>query len=142
LALIGAHINGLLTASGALSIALCGSTIGGPLSVSGSTGFVRIGAGVDDPGVSCGPDSIQGALSLSGNKGGVEVEGARIGGPFSVTNNTAGPTAGADSTAPEIEGNTIGGPLGCSGNTPAPTSDGYPNTASGPKSGQCSVAGM
>jgi hexosaminidase len=110
--------------------------------VSGSTGLVRIGAGLDDPGVSCGADIIQGTLSLSGNKGGVEVEGASVGGPLTVTNNTAGPTAGADSTAPEIEGNTIAGPLGCAGNTPAPTSDGHPNTASGPKSGQCSVAGM
>jgi hypothetical protein len=142
LALVGAHINGPLKASGAASIVLCGSTVGGPLAVSGSTGLVRIGAGLDDPGVSCGPDSIQGALSLSGNKGGVEVEGANIAGPLTLTNNTAGPTAGADSTAPEIEGNTIAGTLGCSGDSPAPASDGYPNTATGPKSGQCSVAGM
>jgi len=111
------------------------------VSVSGTTGFVRIGGGSDDPGVSCTSDTLQGPLTLNGNRGGVEVEGARIAGPLSLTN-TSGPNSSGDSAAPELEGNTIGGPLSCSGNTPPPTSDGHPNTVSGPKSGQCGVPGL
>src|SRR2546428_2996870 len=42
----------------------------------GRTGFVRLGSGADDAGVSCAADRLQGPLRLSGNKGGVEVEGA------------------------------------------------------------------
>ncbi len=133
--------NGPLRASGAVAVALCGSAVNGPVSVSGTTGFVRIGGGSDDPGVSCTGATLQGPLALSGNKGGVEVEDAKASGLLSLTN-TMGAAPGEDSAAPELEGNTIGGPLSCSGNTPAPTSDGRPNTVSGPKSGQCSVPGM
>ncbi len=140
-ALMGAHVNGPLRVSGAVAVALCGSTVNGVVSISESTGFVRIGGGTDDPGVSCTGNTLQSSVALNGNKGGVEVEGAKVSGPLSLTN-TSGADPNGDSAAPELEGNTIGGSLSCSGNTPPPTSDGQPNTVSGPKLGQCNVPGM
>jgi hexosaminidase len=60
----------------------------------------------------------------------VTIDGATVTGPLSLQNNKV-------ATAPIVTGNHIGGPLSCARNSPAPSNDGLPNTASGPKSGQC-----
>jgi hexosaminidase len=68
-------------------------------------------------------------VKVSGSTGQVTIDGTTIAGPLVVQNNT-GSTVVSD--------NHISGPLSCTGNSPAPTNAGHPNTASGPKSGQCS----
>ena len=67
-------------------------------------------------------------MTVSGSAGQVTIDGATVGGPLVLQNNTG-------STI--VSGNHISGPLSCAGNSPAPTNAGQPNTASGPKSGQC-----
>jgi hexosaminidase len=69
-------------------------------------------------------------VKVSGSVGQVTIDGATIGGPLAVQNNTG-------STV--VSGNHISGPLSCTGNSPAPTNAGRPNSVSGPKSGQCST---
>jgi hypothetical protein len=130
-------ISGPLISIGASALTVCGTTVSGPVSAQNTTGTLLLGGGPDastEPtdAAPCPANTFQGPVGLSGNRGPVELGGSHVTGPVSLTNNSSpGP-------APEVEANTIGGPLTCSGNSPAPTNDGYPNTVSGPRSGQCS----
>jgi hypothetical protein len=36
-----------------------------------------------------------------------------------------------------VAGNTVGGPLSCTGSSPEPVNNGWVNSVSGPKTGQC-----
>jgi hypothetical protein len=83
------------------------------VSVTGSTGFVLIGDAGDDGAPGCGPDTISGPVTLSGNTAGVQLGGNTIHGPVSLTGNSGGPGTG-------VEANHVSGPLACSGNTPRP----------------------
>ncbi len=102
----GGSITGALSASGAAVLTLCGGTVGGALSASGSVGNVFIGGGTL---TGCGPSSISGAVSLSGNKAGLEVANSSIGGAASVSGNSGSGT--------NLVGDTIGGSLSVSGNS-------------------------
>jgi hypothetical protein len=124
-------LSGPLTSARAGTLSICASSIAGPVSVTGSTGFVLIGDAGDDGAPGCGPDTISGPVTLSGNTAGVQLGGNTIHGPVSLTGNSGGP-----GTA--VEANHVSGPLACSGNTPPPTDNSQPNTVSGPAGGQCS----
>ncbi|MEO3875598.1 family 20 glycosylhydrolase [Nonomuraea sp. B12E4] len=119
----GSEVRGPLTASGALDVLLCGTTLSGPATL---TSGKRVWLGNRNG--NCAPATIKGPVSVTGTTGQVTIDGTTVGGPLVLRNNTA-PTI--------LAGNHIGGPLSCTGNSPAPTDAGRPNTASGPKSGQC-----
>jgi hexosaminidase len=119
----GSEVRGPLTASGAVDVLLCGTTVSGPASLTSGT-RVWLGNHNGD----CAPATIKGPLRVTGTTGQVMIDGTTVGGPLVLQNNTA---------TTIVAGNHIGGPLSCAGNSPAPSNAGRPNTASGPKSGQC-----
>jgi hexosaminidase len=119
----GSEVRGPLTASGATDVLLCGTTVSGPAAVNGGT-RVWLGNSNGD----CAPATIKGPVNVTGTTGQVTIDGTTVSGPLVLQNNTA---------TTIVAGNHIGGPLSCAGNSPAPSNAGRPNTASGPKSGQC-----
>ena len=102
----GGTISGALSASGAAVLTLCGASVGGALSASGSSGNVFIGGGTL---TGCGPSSISGAASFSGNKAGLEVANSSIGGAASFSGNSGSGT--------KLVADTIGGAISVSGNS-------------------------
>ncbi|MGH9098841.1 MAG: hypothetical protein ACRDV8_01245, partial [Acidimicrobiales bacterium] len=144
----GGKVSGAISATGATGFTLCGATVSGAMSVSASTGSVLIGGGT----TGCAKSKISGAISLSGNKGPVELATSTISGPVSLSGNTgslvlvgstiSGSVSVSGNRAPtgtgiEISANKISGSLSCSGNAPAPTDAGKANTVAGARSGQC-----
>jgi hypothetical protein len=136
-------VTGAITLVGARAFTFCNSsTIGGAINSTTGAGFVLIGDGGDkgllnlDP--ACGTNRIDGAVTLSGNLGGVEIGGNAIGGGLTVSGNVA-PNHGSplEDNATEIEGNTVTGLTTCADNNPAPTNDGRKNTFTGGATGQC-----
>jgi hexosaminidase len=142
LSVIDSTVTGAITSTSAAPFAFCHSnTVRGAISVASSKGLVLIGGGPDGA-VSCGPNNVDGAITVNGNSGGVEVGGNTTSGAITVTGNTA-PTSGAptEDAATEVEGNHDGGKLTCTGNTPAPVNDGSANTISGARVGQTCASG-
>lgn len=137
----GSIINGAITLVAAKAFTFCGSsTVGGAIKASRSAGFVIIGNG-GDGGPSarpCKANHIDGAVTLNGNLGGVEIGGNSIGGALTVSGNIA-PNGGIpkENNATEIEGNTVIGLTTCATNNPAPVNDGRKNTFTGGANGQC-----
>jgi YVTN family beta-propeller protein len=128
----GSQISGPLRSSQADVLSVCSTRITGPVSVTTSSGYVLVGDG--SPG--CGGSTIRGQVSLTGNAGGLELQGNTISGPVRLISNSArGP--GADTADLEVEANHIRGPLACWRNTPAPSDGDQPNTITGHITGQC-----
>jgi hypothetical protein len=92
----GGRITGPVTANGAAVVRSCGGTMTGPLTITGSTGPVLVG------GEGCEPNTIVGPVRVTGNTGGVQVNGNTIVGPLRVTGNAAPVYA---------VGNTVTGPV-------------------------------
>lgn len=135
----GSIINGAITLTQAKAFTFCASsTKQGAINASSSSGFVLIGDGGDVLPATCGANHIDGAVTLKGNLGGVEIGGNSIVGALTVSGNVA-PLLGipTENNATEIEANTVGGLTTCSTNNPAPTNDGRPNTFTGGAGGQC-----
>jgi Putative Ig domain len=132
-AVSGSTIGGPLRSAGAATLSICASSISGPVTVTGSTGLVLIGDDGDDGAPGCGPNTIDGPVTLSGNTAGVQFGGNNIHGPVTVTGNSGGTAV----PAVAVEANQISGPLACTANTPAPADNGQPSTVSGPATGQC-----
>jgi hypothetical protein len=130
------RVIGQVSSNGAAAVRICGSTITGSVSLQSSNGLVIVGDAGDDGAPGCGPNNLGAPVTLSGNKGVIELGGDTVAGPVKVTGNAA---SGIDPEhrAPEIEANRISGPLSCSGNIPPPTNDGLRNQVSGPRTGQC-----
>jgi hypothetical protein len=134
----GATIGGSVVASGARRLFICASIVHGSVAESGGTGFGFIGDAIPGDEVqSCGPNTIEGNVVLSNNRGGLELGGNHITGSAVIIGTAGSPPAWADSGM-ELEGNSIGGSLVCSANTPAPINDAHANAVRGIKSGQCS----
>jgi hypothetical protein len=137
-------VTGAITLVGARAFTFCNSsTVGGAINSTTGAGFVLIGDGGDHGLLSllspaCGSNHIDGAVTLSGNVGGVEIGGSAIGGALTVSGNVA-PGGGSpiEDNATEIEGNTVTGLTTCADNNPAPTNDGSGNTFTGSATGQC-----
>jgi hypothetical protein len=135
LSLTNSTVNGAIVSAGAKAVTYCADTINGASSISATSGFVLIGDN-GSHGFSCGGSVLRGGVSLTGNKGQLELGGNQIVGGVSVTYTSgSGPTVGNAIT--EIEGNRILGPLFCSGNTPPPSDNGNPNQVIGFTFGQC-----
>jgi hypothetical protein len=140
----GSVINGAITLVAAKAFTMCASsTLQGAINSSSGAGFVLIGGDGDGRPVVCGANHIDGAVTLNGNLGGVEIGGNSIVGALTVSANVA-PNSGTptEDNATEVEGNTVGGLTTCAGNIPAPTNDGHKNTFTGGTSGtsdQCAT---
>jgi hypothetical protein len=137
----GSVINGAVTLTGAKSFAFCeSSTVGGAISSATSHGFIIIGNGGDKGllATPCGGNTIDGAVTLAGNLGGVEVGGNKLLAALTVSGNVA-PHNGVpkEDNATEIEGNAVTGLTTCANNSPAPVNDGRKNTFTGGAGGQC-----
>jgi hypothetical protein len=135
----GSIINGAITLTEASAFTMCdSSTVEGAIDVSSSAGFVLIGDGGDGGLPGCGANHIDGAVTLNGNLGGVEVGGNSIAGALTVSGNIA-PAQGSptEDSATEVEGNTVTGLTTCADNDPAPVNDGVTNTFTGGAGGQC-----
>lgn len=134
----GASIAGPLTVTGGTGLRVCSSNVGGPVSVFGVTGVVVIGDAGDDGRPACAPNTVAGSVTLTGNRGFVEVGGNTILGSAIVNSNTTTlNVAPENAVATEIEANRIAGSLLCAGNVPPPVNDGRPNTVIGVRNGQC-----
>jgi hypothetical protein len=137
----GSIINGAITLVAAKAFTFCASsTLGGAIKASRSSGFVIIGNGGDGGlrATPCTANHIDGAVTLNGNLGGVEIGGSSIVGSLTVSGNIA-PNGGTpkENNATEIEGNTVRGLTTCATNNPAPVNDGRKNTFTGGANGQC-----
>ncbi len=125
-------LGGGVQSNGAAFMTLCGSTLtSGSVVIKNTTLLTRVG----DDAINCPGNTISGSVTLTGNKGGVEVFGNTIKGSLAVDGNL-GASPFADGT-PEVEGNTVGAALGCTANNPAPVNDGSANAVTGAKLGQC-----
>jgi len=136
----GSVINGAVTLTGAKSFAFCdSSTVGGAISASTSAGFIIIGNGGDKGllATPCGANQIDGAVTLAGNLGGVEVGGNKLLAALTVSGNIAPTGLLRQNKETEIERNTVTGLTTCANNRPAPTNDGLKNTFTGGANGQC-----
>ncbi len=119
--------------AGYTELEFCGSTTArGAISATGGTGSVVIGgSGLLGAGL-CPSNSINGAVTLNGNKAGVTLAGNVVAGGVTASSNLGGTT---------ISANRVTGALTCTSNVPAPTNAGAKNTVGGARSGQtCAVA--
>lgn len=137
----GSIINGAITLVAAKAFTFCASsTVGGAIKASRSSGFVIIGNGGDGGVLArpCKANHIDGAVTINGNLGGVEIGGNSIVGAMTVSGNIA-PNGGTpkEDSATEIEANTVRGLTTCASNDPAPVNDGRKNTFTGGAKGQC-----
>lgn len=137
----GSIINGAITLVAAKAFTFCNSsTKQGAISAARGAGFVLIGNGGDGGprATPCGANHIDGAVTLAGNLGGVEIGGNSIVGGLNVSGNIA-PKNGAprEDNATEIEANVVTGLTTCANNKPAPVNDGRKNTFTGGVVGQC-----
>ena len=137
------NITGAITLDTPRAFTFCATTIIGAISSTKAARFVLIGDGGDagllgllDP--PCRRSQINGAVTLTGNLGGVEVGGNTINAALNVSGNVS-PNNGrpVEDNATEIEGNTVIGLTTCADNQPAPTNGGIRNTFTGGAGGQC-----
>ena len=132
------QISGGLTANQALAVILHSDTIRGHVAINGGGGGVTC-----DPLLFGGPAFMD--IEDSTISGGVSVTGVEscwlglfrnhVSGSVNVANNTL-----ADPDATEVATNDIRGSLMCSNNSPAAQigdSEGFPNTVTGQKQGEC-----
>jgi hypothetical protein len=102
----GATISGSLRSTGAAAVRLCGSSLSN-VWVSGTTGLVLIGG--DAATGPCAGNVLGGAVSLTGNSGGVEFNSNTVTGALVITGNT-GSLPPPDAGPVHVTGNTITGP--------------------------------
>jgi hypothetical protein len=100
----GATLAGSLKANGAALLRICGATINGPVKAAKTTGSVVVGEGTE----SCPSNDLHGAVTLSGNSGGVLVIDNTLASGLKVMSNGGGTT---------VTGNAIAGNLTVKGNT-------------------------
>jgi hypothetical protein len=128
---------GPVSANGAATVRVCGADVHGPLSLSRDTGPVLVGDGT----AACPASVIGGTVSMSADSGGVEVEGASVSEPLTVTGAAGGVTViantvdgplsvTANSGGATVTGNVVFGSLTVTGNTGSVVD--APNTVSGP----------
>ena len=128
LSIVDSLVTGSVTSTSSAPFTFCkSSTVRGAIKVSGSGSLVSIGDGG-----ACGPNTIDGAVTLDGNTNGVRLSGNKVAGAV---------TASANKVATTIESNVIGGMLTCTDNTPAPVNNGKKNTVVGDRVGQTCAAG-
>jgi hypothetical protein len=102
----GATINGPIMATGGAVVRICGTTTSGSLMVTGNTGLVLVGG--DAATGACARNTLGGAVSITGNSGGVEFDGNTVTGSLTITGNT-GTLPSPDSGSVHAVGNTVSG---------------------------------
>jgi hypothetical protein len=129
----GEHAGALRVESGVTCVD--GATVTGPVTVAAGASLYVFGGKVDGPVNATGAaavvlveTSVGGPVNVTGTSGQVSLERVSTGGPVRLVDNKGGTV---------VAGNTIAGPFSCTGNTPAPVNNGWPNSANGPKTGQC-----
>ena len=131
LSVVDSKIYGAITSTSSAAFTLCrSSTVRGAIKVSNSMNLVSIG----DNAASCPANTVDGAVTVDSNKGGVQIAGNSIAGAVIANNNIA-------NGGTMISKNQIGGKLTCSGNIPAPVNGGHANTVKGDRVGQTCAAG-
>jgi hypothetical protein len=100
------RVTGPVTAVGASGIRLCGAIVTGPLSVAASTGLVLVGG--DAATGRCDGNTINGPVTFTDNRGGVELNGNVVTGPVTITR-TTGSLPPPDTGSVHQAANTITG---------------------------------
>jgi hypothetical protein len=102
----GGTVSGSITATGATGITLCGTTVSNSTSIGTSTGPVMLGG---PTGSGCAGNKLS-ALTLTGNKGALTVDGNTISGAVTASSNTGGSVFSANkvSGAVTVNGNSGG----------------------------------
>jgi hypothetical protein len=118
LCLADAHLTGSLTVDAGASVRVVNSTIEGPVRATGAASVVLLGA------------TVTGPVEITATTGEVSLEHSTVTGPVRVLDGTGGTLLAA---------NTVDGPLTCTGNAPAPVNNGFPNTVTGPRTGQATA---
>jgi hypothetical protein len=129
----GEHAGALRVESGVTCVD--GATVTGPVTVAAGASLYVFGGKVDGPVNATGAaavvlveTSVGGPVNVTGTTGRVSLERVSVGGPVRLVDNKGGTV---------VAGNTVGGPLSCTGSNPGPVNNGWVNSASGPKTGQC-----
>jgi hypothetical protein len=112
----GATVTGPVTVAAGASLYVFGGKVEGPVNATGAAAVVLVGT------------SVGGPVNVTGTTGEVSLEQVNASGPVRLVDNKGGTL---------VAGNTVGGPLSCTGSDPAPVDNGWANTVSGPKTGQC-----
>ena len=112
----GASVTGPVTVAAGASLYVFGGKVEGPVNATGAAAVVLV------------ETSVSGPVNVTGTSGQVSLERLTVGGPLRLVGNKGGTV---------VAGNTVGGPLSCTGSTPEPVNNGWVNSASGPKTGQC-----
>jgi PKD repeat protein len=112
----GGKVSGAVTMTQPTAAMLCAATISGPLSIQGATGPVVMGALSG-----CSGSTISGAVTLSQDAEGLQVDGATVSGAVAVTSPAAvqvcGDTISGAVSVKEATGLvTVGDPPSCAGN--------------------------
>lgn len=133
----GSHGEPVAVTAGLTCLAY-GSVVSAPVTVAAGASLYANGATVDAPVYAEGAARVElygltvtGPVFLRDGTARLSLVGNHVTGPVTLVRNVTG------SVPIVVSGNTIVGPLACSGNEPPPVDGGYPNTVSGPKSGQC-----
>jgi hypothetical protein len=116
LAISGGTVSGSVTMTQPTAAMVCAGSISGPLSISGATGPVLVGAPSG-----CAGSSVSGAVTLSNDAQGLQLDGDTVSGAVAITDPAAVTLCGnAVSGALSVEGATgvvtVGDPPVCSGN--------------------------
>jgi hypothetical protein len=102
----GASVGGVLTAKNAAQVRVCGGKFAALVGITGTTGLVAFG---DDEGTACAGNSLLGAVTLTGNAGGVEFDGNTVYGAVAITGNTGSVPAPDTGSVVDV-GNHLHGP--------------------------------
>jgi len=127
---------GLRSTEGAAGVRICSSRVNGTTTIQNGQNRILIGADIDDGSTECPGNTLHGAVTITSNRGVIELEANWITGGLTLIGNEGVAFEGSDEGA-EIELNRIAGPLICQSNSPAPVNDGLPNKVTGPELGQC-----
>jgi hypothetical protein len=78
----GGTIKGATSVTGAAAITMCGASLSGGLTITGATGPLAIGT--------CGNNTINGAVSITNNSGGLTYQNNAVNGSLTITGNPGG----------------------------------------------------
>jgi hypothetical protein len=133
----GSTVNGgLRSTEGAAGVRICDSRINGTTVIQNGEGKILIGADIEDGSTECPGNILHGGVTISGNRGVIELEDDWITGGLALIGNEGVAFEGSSAGA-EVETSRISGPLVCQSNSPMPVNDGLPNEVTGPELGQC-----
>ncbi|WP_209707857.1 GH92 family glycosyl hydrolase [Crossiella equi] len=114
-----AEVTGPVTVAPGATLHVYGGSLRGPLTAVGAESVVLFGA------------TVQGPVSLTGVRGEVSLETTKVTGPVTLVGN-------GNPDAAVVAGSSVDGPVTCAGNAEKPVDNGFDNSGTGPRTGQCS----